>query len=50
VDLVDICLPTRLHADVAIRAMKAGHDVLIELPLELRARRGRGGRYWACGR
>jgi hypothetical protein len=24
VDLVDICLPTRLHADVAVRAMQAG--------------------------
>jgi predicted dehydrogenase len=33
VDLVDICLPTRLHADVAIRAMQAGKRVLIELPL-----------------
>lgn len=33
VDLVDICLPTRLHAAVAVRAMQAGHDVLIELPL-----------------
>jgi predicted dehydrogenase len=33
VDLVDICLPTRMHADVAIRAMQAGRDVLIELPL-----------------
>jgi predicted dehydrogenase len=33
VDLVDICLPTRLHADVAVSAMQAGHDVLIELPL-----------------
>jgi predicted dehydrogenase len=33
VDLVDICLPTRLHAQVAVRAMQAGHDVLIELPL-----------------
>jgi predicted dehydrogenase len=33
VDLVDICLPTALHADVAIRAMQAGKDVLIELPL-----------------
>ena len=33
VDLVDICLPTRLHAQVAARAMQAGHDVLIELPL-----------------
>jgi predicted dehydrogenase len=33
VDLVDICLPTPLHADVAVRAMQAGQDVLIELPL-----------------
>ncbi len=33
VDLVDICLPTALHADVAVRAMQAGRDVLIELPL-----------------
>ena len=33
VDLVDICLPTRLHADVAVRAMQAGKHVLIELPL-----------------
>jgi predicted dehydrogenase len=33
VDLVDICLPTRLHADVAVRALAAGKDVLIELPL-----------------
>jgi predicted dehydrogenase len=33
VDLVDICLPTGLHADTAVRAMQAGNDVLIELPL-----------------
>ena len=33
VDLVDVCLPTRLHADVAVRAMEAGRDVFIELPL-----------------
>lgn len=33
VHLVDICLPTALHADVAVRAMQAGKDVLIELPL-----------------
>ena len=33
VDLVDICLPTALHADVAVRAMQADKDVLIELPL-----------------
>jgi predicted dehydrogenase len=33
VDLVDICLPTWLHADIAVQAMRAGRDVLIELPL-----------------
>jgi predicted dehydrogenase len=33
VDLVDICLPTWLHAETAVRAMNAGRDVLIELPL-----------------
>lgn len=33
VDLVDICLPTHLHADIAVRAMKAGKHVLCELPL-----------------
>ncbi len=32
VDLLDICLPARLHAEVAIRAMQAGKHVLIELP------------------
>lgn len=36
VDLVDICLPTRLHADTAVQAMQAGKDVLIELPLATR--------------
>jgi predicted dehydrogenase len=33
VDLVDICLPTGLHADTAVRAMHARKDVLVELPL-----------------
>jgi UDP-N-acetylglucosamine 3-dehydrogenase len=33
VDLVDICLPTELHATTAVRAMEAGKDVLVELPL-----------------
>jgi UDP-N-acetylglucosamine 3-dehydrogenase len=28
VDLVDICLPTALHAEVAVRAMQSGKDVL----------------------
>src|SRR6516165_293447 len=33
VDLVDICLPTALHAEIAVRAMQTGKDLLIELPL-----------------
>jgi UDP-N-acetylglucosamine 3-dehydrogenase len=33
VDLEDICPPTRVHAEVAIRAMQSGRDVLIEFPL-----------------
>src|SRR6516164_5771101 len=33
VDLVDVCLPTAVHAEVAVAAMQAGQDVLIELPL-----------------
>ncbi|MFF4605138.1 Gfo/Idh/MocA family protein [Streptomyces sp. NPDC001339] len=33
IDLVDVCLPTPLHADHAVRAMEAGKDVLCELPL-----------------
>jgi predicted dehydrogenase len=33
VNLVDVCLPTRLHADVAVAAMQAGRHILVELPL-----------------
>ena len=33
VDLIDVCLPTPLHADHAIRALEAGKHVLCELPL-----------------
>jgi predicted dehydrogenase len=32
-DLEDIHPPTRVHAEVAIRATQSGRDVLIELPL-----------------
>jgi predicted dehydrogenase len=33
IDLVDVCLPTPLHADHVIRALQAGKHVLCELPL-----------------
>ena len=35
VRLVDICLPSYLHAEAAVRAMKAGKNVLVEKPLAL---------------
>lgn len=33
IDLVDVCLPTPLHAEHAVRALRAGKHVLCELPL-----------------
>ena len=33
IDLVDVCLPTGLHAEHALRALQAGKHVLCELPL-----------------
>ncbi len=33
IDLVDVCLPTRLHAQHVVRGLDAGKHVLCELPL-----------------
>lgn len=34
-DVVDICLPTYLHADAAVAALDAGHHVFCEKPMAL---------------
>jgi predicted dehydrogenase len=41
VDVVDLCSPSYLHADMAIAAARAGKNVIVEKPLTgfLRARR-----------
>ena len=41
VDVVDICLPTFLHADMAIRALAAGKHVVCEKPMARTARDAR---------
>ncbi|HEX8985428.1 MAG TPA: Gfo/Idh/MocA family oxidoreductase [Bryobacteraceae bacterium] len=35
VDAIDICLPTNLHAPVALAALRAGKHVLVEKPMAL---------------
>ena len=35
-DILDICLPTYLHADTAIKAMKMGINVICEKPISLK--------------
>ncbi len=37
-DIVDICLPTYLHADYAVKALKHGCHVLTEKPISLKMR------------
>jgi predicted dehydrogenase len=34
-DIVDICTPPAAHKDVALKAMQAGHHVLVEKPMAL---------------
>ncbi len=38
VDLIDVCTPTHLHADMALRALKAGKHVLVEKAITLQPR------------
>ena len=35
VDIISVCLPSHLHADYAVRAMRSGKHVLIEKPLDI---------------
>ncbi len=35
IDIVDICLPTNLHAEISIKAMKKGYHVFCEKPMSL---------------
>ena len=38
VELVDICLPTKMHPEVAVAALEAGKHVLVEKPIALELR------------
>jgi predicted dehydrogenase len=38
VDIVSVCTPTPTHADIAIRSLKAGKNVLLEKPIALTMR------------
>ena len=35
VDILDICLPTFLHADFAVKAMEKGINIICEKPISL---------------
>jgi predicted dehydrogenase len=38
IDLIDVCTPTHLHAGMALRALKAGKNVLVEKAIALEPR------------
>jgi predicted dehydrogenase len=40
VDLIDVCLPPGMHADVTVAALEAGKDVFCEKPIALRQEDG----------
>ena len=46
VDMVDIALPTALHADVAVRALEAGKNVYMEKPMTRTIKEARLGIDW----
>ena len=33
IELIDVCLPTQVHAEYAIKALRAGKHVFVEMPL-----------------
>ena len=42
IDLVHVCVPSGMHADLGVRAAKAGKHVLVEKPIDIRLRRRTG--------
>ena len=41
IELVDVCLPTKVHAEYAIKALRAGKHVFVEMPLADTTENGR---------
>ena len=41
IDLVDVCLPTKLHAEYTVKALRAGKHVFVEMPLADTVENGR---------
>ena len=41
IELVDVCVPTKVHAEYAIKALRAGKHVFVEMPLADTAENGR---------